>query len=189
MEAQSSPSSKVERKWASLNLTARKKQPGATIWRGMPQVTRASQRSVALKGSQRQTFMRGEHDLRTKSMIEPLGPAAVGPHRYQRGQRRSRERSGRVFSGAGVASQKHEHRHPHRSWRWRRLNDQEALMFFPEGQVRVFLYGQPVNMRLSFDGLYALAKHAQPCGQARRDRAWPAAAQWRRIAERRRQRL
>lgn len=32
-------------------------------------------------------------------------------------------------------------------------------MFFPEGQVRVFLYGQPVNMRLSFDGLYALAKH------------------------------
>ena len=22
-------------------------------------------------------------------------------------------------------------------------------MFFPEGQVRVFLYGQPVNMRLS----------------------------------------
>ena len=32
-------------------------------------------------------------------------------------------------------------------------------MFFPEGQVRVFLYGQPVNMRLSFEGLYALAKH------------------------------
>ena len=32
-------------------------------------------------------------------------------------------------------------------------------MFFPEGQVRVFLYGEPVNMRLSFDGLYALAKH------------------------------
>ncbi|UVW28799.1 IS66 family insertion sequence element accessory protein TnpB [Massilia sp. H6] len=32
-------------------------------------------------------------------------------------------------------------------------------MFFPTGQVRVFLYGQPVNMRLSFDGLYALAKH------------------------------
>ena len=32
-------------------------------------------------------------------------------------------------------------------------------MFFPEGQVRVFLYGQPVSMRLSFDGLYALARH------------------------------
>ncbi|MBD8625751.1 IS66 family insertion sequence element accessory protein TnpB [Oxalobacteraceae sp. CFBP 8753] len=32
-------------------------------------------------------------------------------------------------------------------------------MFFPEGQVRVFPYGQPVNMRLSFNGLYALAKH------------------------------
>lgn len=32
-------------------------------------------------------------------------------------------------------------------------------MFFPEGQVRVFLYGQPVNMRLSFDGLYAPGKH------------------------------
>ena len=26
-------------------------------------------------------------------------------------------------------------------------------MFFPEGQVRVFLYGKPVSMRLSFDGL------------------------------------
>ena len=33
-------------------------------------------------------------------------------------------------------------------------------MFFPEGQVRVFLYGQPVSMRLSFDGLYALTRHA-----------------------------
>jgi transposase len=32
-------------------------------------------------------------------------------------------------------------------------------MFFPEGQVRVFLYGEQVNMRLSFDGLYALARH------------------------------
>lgn len=33
-------------------------------------------------------------------------------------------------------------------------------MFFPEGQVRVFLYGQPVSMRLSFDGLYALTRHS-----------------------------
>ena len=32
-------------------------------------------------------------------------------------------------------------------------------MFFPEGQVRVFLYGAPVNMRLSYDGLSALARH------------------------------
>ena len=32
-------------------------------------------------------------------------------------------------------------------------------MFFPEGQVRVFLYGEPVSMRLSFDGLHALARH------------------------------
>ena len=32
-------------------------------------------------------------------------------------------------------------------------------MFFPEGQVRVFVYGEPVNMRLSFDGLYALTRH------------------------------
>ena len=32
-------------------------------------------------------------------------------------------------------------------------------MFFPEGQVRVFLYGEPISMRLSFDGLYALARH------------------------------
>lgn len=32
-------------------------------------------------------------------------------------------------------------------------------MFFPEGQVRVFVYGVPVSMRLSFDGLYALARN------------------------------
>ncbi len=32
-------------------------------------------------------------------------------------------------------------------------------MFFPEGQIRVQLYGQPVDMRKSFDGLSALARH------------------------------
>jgi len=32
-------------------------------------------------------------------------------------------------------------------------------MFFPEGQIRVHLYGQPVDMRKSFDGLYALTRH------------------------------
>ena len=32
-------------------------------------------------------------------------------------------------------------------------------MFFPEGQVRVHLYGKPVDMRRSFDGLYALTRH------------------------------
>jgi transposase len=32
-------------------------------------------------------------------------------------------------------------------------------MFFPEGQVRVHLYGRPADMRKSYDGLYALARH------------------------------
>ncbi len=32
-------------------------------------------------------------------------------------------------------------------------------MFFPEGRLRVFVYGQPVDMRKSFDGLIALTKH------------------------------
>ena len=32
-------------------------------------------------------------------------------------------------------------------------------MFFPEGQVRVFLYGEPVSMRLSFACQYALTRH------------------------------
>ena len=33
-------------------------------------------------------------------------------------------------------------------------------MFFPEGRVRVQLYGEPVDLRKSFDGLYALTRHA-----------------------------
>ena len=32
-------------------------------------------------------------------------------------------------------------------------------MFFPEGQVRIFVYGEPVNMRLSYDGLYAKVRN------------------------------
>lgn len=32
-------------------------------------------------------------------------------------------------------------------------------MFFPEGQVRVFVYGEPVSMRFSFDGLYGLVQN------------------------------
>ena len=33
-------------------------------------------------------------------------------------------------------------------------------MFFPEGQVRVYLYGAPCDMRKSFGGLIALVKNA-----------------------------
>lgn len=32
-------------------------------------------------------------------------------------------------------------------------------MFFPEGQIRVQLYGAPVDMRKSYDGLSALVQH------------------------------
>lgn len=32
-------------------------------------------------------------------------------------------------------------------------------MFFPERAVRVHVYGHSVDMRKSFDGLYALARH------------------------------
>ena len=32
-------------------------------------------------------------------------------------------------------------------------------MFFPEGQIRVQLYGRPCDMRKSFDGLYALTRN------------------------------
>ncbi len=33
-------------------------------------------------------------------------------------------------------------------------------MFFPEGQIRVQVSGRPVDLRNSFDGLYALTRHA-----------------------------
>ena len=33
-------------------------------------------------------------------------------------------------------------------------------MFFAEGQIRVHLYGAPANMRKSYDGLQAIARHA-----------------------------
>ena len=36
-------------------------------------------------------------------------------------------------------------------------------MFFPEGAVRVHVYGRPVDMRKSFDGLYALTRQALVC--------------------------
>ena len=32
-------------------------------------------------------------------------------------------------------------------------------MFAPESQVRIFVYGQPADMRKSFTGLYALTKN------------------------------
>jgi transposase len=32
-------------------------------------------------------------------------------------------------------------------------------MFFPEGQIRVQVYGRPVDLRQSFDGLYALTRN------------------------------
>ena len=33
-------------------------------------------------------------------------------------------------------------------------------MFFPESRVRVYLYGMAVDMRRSYDGLYAIARSA-----------------------------
>jgi transposase len=33
-------------------------------------------------------------------------------------------------------------------------------MFFAEAQIRVHLYGQPTDMRKSYDGLQAVARHA-----------------------------
>lgn len=36
-------------------------------------------------------------------------------------------------------------------------------MFFPEGRIRVQLYGEPTDMRRSYDGLQALVRHAMGC--------------------------
>ena len=37
------------------------------------------------------------------------------------------------------------------------------LMFFPEGQIRFHLFGQPCDMRKSFDGLQALVRQSLGC--------------------------
>jgi transposase len=44
----------------------------------------------------------------------------------------------------------------------RRLGAEDCtrLMFFAEAQIRVHLYGQPADMRKSYDGLQALVRHA-----------------------------
>ena len=49
-------------------------------------------------------------------------------------------------------------RDPPRSGRWGGAAAGTGLMFFPEGQIRVHLYGQPCDMRKSFDGLHALVR-------------------------------
>lgn len=36
-------------------------------------------------------------------------------------------------------------------------------MFFAEGQIRVHLYGEPTDMRKSYDGLQALTRRAMSC--------------------------
>jgi len=36
-------------------------------------------------------------------------------------------------------------------------------MFFPEGQIRVHLYGQPCDMRRSFDGLQVVVRQGLGC--------------------------
>ena len=36
-------------------------------------------------------------------------------------------------------------------------------MFFAEGQIRVHLYGEPTDMRKSYDGLQALTRHVMGC--------------------------
>lgn len=46
-------------------------------------------------------------------------------------------------------------------------------MFFPEQQVRVFLYGIPVDMRRSFDGCYGarnLRRNRRCLSRVRRER-------------------
>ena len=44
-------------------------------------------------------------------------------------------------------------------FRWRRAAAPgPRLMFFPEGHIRVHLYGYPCDMRKSFPGLYALTR-------------------------------
>ena len=52
-----------------------------------------------------------------------------------------------------------QRRGAHRAGRLHCTHHRETLMFFPEGQVRVFLYSEPATMRLSFDGLYVLTRH------------------------------
>lgn len=41
-------------------------------------------------------------------------------------------------------------------------------MFFPEGQIQVYLYGQPADMRCSFNGLQALTRQGLGSGSTER---------------------
>jgi transposase len=42
---------------------------------------------------------------------------------------------------------------------WCSPSGEGEAMFFPESTLRVHIYEEPVDMRKSFDGLYALVRH------------------------------
>jgi transposase len=47
------------------------------------------------------------------------------------------------------------------SRRWHGAAVEAGLMFFPEGQVRVWLYTEPTDMRKSFNGLSGMVKQVK----------------------------
>ena len=121
---------------------------------------------AALSRFQKRTSTHGERNCAAVRLVLPIRRQTLlyrhrrsGPTRY----------GSRYWAFAHASNSDHRvhtanasqftHRVAYRSRRRPCADDHASLMFFPEGKVRVFLYGQPVCMRLSFDGLYASARH------------------------------
>lgn len=123
--------------------------PGVRCWSALRAAVFQCQHSANASRSAQEAFIAGAQFC---SEAAPL-----------RGEERLWWRSGqgvqpRRSSIWNTAARRHACRAQARSGRRDAVAAGARLMFFPEGQIRVHLYGEPVDMRRSFNGLYALTR-------------------------------